>query len=88
MTTPVTIDPRPSRPPYQQAATGTVAAGIGQAVTTAIVASNPELIFVAPVIGTAVTGFLSGIGSAARNRVASGQGGIITLLAQLFAWLG
>lgn len=88
MTTPLTVDPRPSRPPIQQAATGTVAAGIGQAVSALVIASNPELILLAPIFGTAATGILNGVGAAARNRINSGQGGILTLLAQLFAWLG
>jgi len=85
---PQPTEARPSRPPIQQVATGTVAGGIGQVVSTLVIGANPELIWLAPVIGTAVTGMLSGVGAAARNRIAGGRGGWLTLLAQMFGWLG
>jgi len=81
-------DPRPAVRPSRSAATGTIAAGIGQAATAAIVSANPELAPVAPIIGTAITGVLNGLGNAARNRVASGRPGPGMLFAMLFEWLG
>lgn len=96
MTTPARPEPmsegtrlrREASTPGRAVTQGTVAAAIGQAVSLSIVSSNPELLPMAGAIGTAVTGVLGGIGTAARNRVYSGQGGIMTLLAHVFAWLG
>jgi hypothetical protein len=79
---------REASTPVRSGAQGTVAAAIGQAISTTIVASNPELMPFAFMIGTGVTGVLNGIGTAARNRVHSGKGGPVTFFAHVFAWLG
>ena len=84
----MTEENRPAVTPFRSMATGTVAGAIGQTASTLIVAANPELAVFAPVIGTALTGILSGAGNAARNRIASGQPGPGMLFAMLFAWLG
>src|SRR3972149_3651450 len=85
---PQPTEARPSRPPIQQVATGTVAGGVGGGGSTLVIGAHPAPSWPAPVIGTAVTGMLSGVGAAARNRIAGGRGGWLTLLAQMFGWLG
>src|SRR3990172_6365385 len=42
-----TTEARPSRPPIQQVATGTVAGGVGQGVFTLVIGANPELLWLA-----------------------------------------
>lgn len=61
-------------PPSGSGVRGTIAAALGQGATVLIAANNPELVPFAAILGTAITGFLNGIGNLARNRVHSGGG--------------
>lgn len=67
--------------PVANAATGSVAAGIGNAASLAIVSANPEFLPFAWMIGTAITGTLAGVGNAARSRP-------VGSLLRIFGWLG
>lgn len=66
--------------PAKNVVTGGISAAFGQAVSLAIVSSNPELLPFAAILGTALTGTLNGIGNAARTTT--------SLWGKLFAWIG
>ena len=81
--------------PGRSTVNGTTAAGIGQIVTAAILSNNPELIVVAPLIGTAVTGGLSGVGNLARTILHEEDSKHVAerslwrrTLGALFGWIG
>lgn len=83
-----TPEPRLARPPGAQAATGTISGAIANSVTAAIVANNPGLVLLAPVVGSAIDGVLSGAGGWARDTIASGRATGWRGLAYLLRWLG
>lgn len=66
--------------PATSAATGTVAAGIGQFVAFLIVSNNPEMAPFLPVMAMGFTGLATGIGNFARTT-----GGWAKAL---FGWIG
>lgn len=66
----------------------TVAGAAGVAAAGVFATAFPPLLPFAPLIGGAVTGILSGIGSASRTAVRNKKGGFLGLLAQVFSFLG
>ena len=54
--------------PAHNVGVSTIAAGLGQTACAMIVSSNPEMLPFAAVCGTAITGFLGGLGNFARSK--------------------
>lgn len=79
---------RPASGPTASAATGGISALIAASLAQYFVGENPDLVILQPVLLVSIGGFLGGIGNASRNFLASGKGGPLWLLANLFAWLG
>lgn len=90
MTTPIPLrlEPRPAVGPGRSMQGAATATAIGYGVASLVVANNPGLVVLEPVITAAVAGVLSGAGNMARNRLESGQPGLGLIVANLFAWLG
>src|SRR3990172_3610638 len=73
---PQPTEARPSRPPIQQVATGTVAGGIGQGVSTLVIGANPQLTWLAPGVGAAGAGGVrGGLGRGRRGGRPGGASG-------------
>lgn len=71
---------RVAQGPVRDGAQSTVSGAIGNAVSTSIIASNPELVPFAWMLGAGITGVLGGLGNWSRTR-----GG---LPKAFFGWIG
>lgn len=70
-------------PPGQSGIRGGIAGAIGQGVAFLIIQNNPALAPLAALMGTATTGFLTGLGNLARNKAHETRGfgwGVLSLL--------
>lgn len=90
-TDPIGRPRRAASGPGRSAVHGSASGMAGAAAATAILANNPEsalALALAPLAGAAITGLLSGAGTAARNRLHRDPTGFGGFFAQLFSWLG